>query len=92
MKVFDSVWDAIEESPEQAENLRIRAALMRAIDARIRAEGWSQHDAAARFGVSQPRVSDLMRGKIDRFTIDTLVNMVVAAGLQVELGVSEKAA
>lgn len=87
MTTFNSVWDAIEDTPEQAENMKIRSALMRSIEARIRAEGWSQQEAAERFRVTQPRVSDLMRGKIEKFTIDTLVNMVVASGLHVQIHV-----
>ena len=87
MTTFNSIWDAIEDTPEQAENMKIRAELMHAIESRIRTSGWSQAEAAQRFGVTQPRVSDLMRGKIDKFTIDTLVNMVVAAGLHINLQV-----
>lgn len=86
---FNSIWDAIEDTPEQAENMKIRSALMRSIEARIRAEGLSQQKAAERFGVTQPRVSDLMCGKIEKFTIDTLVNMAVAAGLHVHVDVAE---
>jgi len=91
MTTFNSVWDAIEDTPEQAANLKIRSELMQAIEARIREEGWSQQQAAERFRVTQPRVSDLMRGKIEKFTIDTLVNMIVAAGLniQVRVGVED---
>ncbi len=89
MTTFSSVWDAIEDTPEQAQNMKIRAELMRSIENRIRAEGWNQSQAAKRFRVTQPRVSDLMRGKIEKFTIDTLVNMVVAAGLNVHVDVAE---
>jgi len=84
---FSSVWDAIEDTPEEAENMKIRAALMRAVKDWIRAEGWSQTEAAKRLGVTQPRVSDLMRGKIDLFSIDALVNMVASAGLHVSVDV-----
>lgn len=84
---FSSIWDAIEDTPEEAENMKIRAALMRAVKDRIRAEGWSQTEAAKRLGVTQPRVSDLMRGKIDLFSIDALVNMVAKAGLHVSVDV-----
>lgn len=88
MTTFNSIWDAIEDTPEQSENMKIRAELMHGIVSRIRAAGWNQIEAAERFGVTQPRVSDLMRGKIDKFTIDTLVNMVVAAGLHVNVQIS----
>lgn len=84
---FSSIWDAIEDTPEEAENMKVRAALMRAVKDRIRAEGWSQTEAAKRLGVTQPRVSDLMRGKIDLFSIDALVNMVASAGLHVSVEV-----
>lgn len=88
MNTFKNVWDAIEDTPEEAENMRVRSKLMQSIENHIRSNGWSQHEAAERFGVTQPRVSDLMRGKIDKFTIDTLINMVVAAGLHVEVRIS----
>ncbi len=84
---FASVWDAIEDSTAQAENLRLRSSLMMALTDHIKAEGLSQSQAAKVFGVSQPRVSDLMRGKIELFGIDTLVNMLAAAGLHVEMTV-----
>ena len=69
--------------------MKVRAALMRAIDAWISAEGWSQTEAAKRLGVTQPRVSDLMRGKINLFGLDALVNMATAAGLHIEMRVLE---
>jgi predicted XRE-type DNA-binding protein len=84
-KHYDSVWDAIEDTPAAAENMRVRAALMQELDAYIKRAGLTQGEAARLFGVTQPRVSDLIRGKIDLFSIDALVNMVTAAGLQLEL-------
>lgn len=88
---FASVWDAIEDTPEQAENMKLRAALMTALKDRLARNGISQAQAAELFGVTQPRVSDLVRGKIDRFGLDALVNMATAAGLQVELRILESA-
>ena len=88
---FASVWDAIEDTPAAAENLRLRSALMIALKEQIERRGWTQADAARRLGVTQPRVSDLMRGKIGRFGLDTLVNMAVAAGLHVEMRIAEAA-
>ena len=82
-----SVWDAVGETPAEAENLRIRAALMVELTAYLRRSGMTQAQAARQFGVTQPRVSDLTRGKIDLFSIDTLVNMVTAAGLHVDVRV-----
>jgi len=88
---FTSVWEAIEDSPAQAENMRLRASLMLALKDHIAGEGLSQTQAAKLLGVTQPRVSDLMRGKIDLFSLDTLVNMLGAAGLHVELHVARAA-
>jgi len=88
---FDSVWDAIEDTRAQAENMKLRSALMMALKVEIERSGLSQSQAARVFGVKQPRVSDLMRGKIDLFSLDGLVNMASAAGLQVELRVSQAA-
>lgn len=82
---FASVWDAIEPTPEAAAHMKLRARLMADLQARIRAEGWTQTAAARRLRVTQPRVSALMRGKIAEFSIDTLVDMLAAAGLSVEL-------
>lgn len=88
---FANVWDAIEASPGEAENMKLRSALMLALEQRIRAKGWTQSEAARRLGVTQPRVSDLLRGKINLFALDTLVNMAAAAGLHVEIRVQEAA-
>lgn len=84
-KRHGSVWDAIEEHPVEAENLKVRAALMAELSAFINQAGLTQAQAARRLGVTQPRISDLVRGKIDLFSIDTLVNMLSAAGLQLDL-------
>lgn len=88
---FTSVWDAIEDTPAEAENMKLRSALIMALKERITREGLSQSQAAKLFGVTQPRISDLLRGKINLFGLDTLVNMAVAAGLHVELRVLEAA-
>ena len=88
---FASVWDAIEDTPAQAENMKLRSALMMALKDHIASEGLSQSRAAKVFGVTQPRVSDLMRGKIELFGLDTLVNMLAAAGLHVEVRVARAA-
>ena len=88
---FESVWDAIEDTPAQAENMKVRSALMIALKARIESEGLSQASAAKLFGVTQPRISDLLRGKITLFSIDTLINMLASAGLHVELHIAQAA-
>lgn len=88
---YDSIWDAIQDSAEQAENMRLRASLMMAIERYVTRNGMSQEQAAKLLGVSQPRISNLMRGKISLFSLDMLVNMVAAAGLHVEMKISETA-
>lgn len=85
IQTFDSVWDALADTPAEAANMRIRAALMRQIAGVIEANGWKQADAAARCGVSQPRLSDLLRGRLSRFSLDALVNIAASLGLHVEL-------
>jgi predicted XRE-type DNA-binding protein len=75
--------------PEEADNLLLRAQLMSRIRGAVR--GLTQRDAAVLFGVSQPRLNDLMRGKIDKFSLDALVNMLGRAGMRVELKVRKVA-
>jgi predicted XRE-type DNA-binding protein len=71
-------------SPGESRSLRIRAEMMTALRKFIESEGLTQATAAKRLQVTQPRISDLMRGKISRFSLDTLVNMLSDAGLQVD--------
>ena len=89
---FDNVFDALEDDPSVAENLKIRSALMIELKRFIDTEGLTQSEAAEVFGVTQPRVSDLSRGKIDRFSIDTLVKMLTNAGKRITFSVSARAA
>lgn len=86
-----SVWDVLEDSPAEAENMKLRSKLMMALEQHIVSSGWTQAEAARRLGVTQPRISDLKRGKIDLFALDGLVTMAVAAGLTVEMRVTEAA-
>lgn len=88
---FASVWDAIEDTPEEAENLKLRSSLMLALKKHLAQNNISQAQAAKLFDVTQPRISDLIRGKISLFSLDALVNMAAAAGLHVEIRVLEAA-
>ncbi|MGJ5817343.1 helix-turn-helix domain-containing protein [Paludibaculum fermentans] len=76
-------------SPSESRNLRLRAQMMTALRKFIEKEGLTQADAAKRLKVSQPRTSDLTRGKISRFSLDTLVNMLGDAGLEVDLRIKQ---
>jgi len=86
---FESIWDAIEDTPEEAENMKLRSTLMMALKNHLSRTEMSQAQAAKLFGVTQPRVSDLLRGKINLFSLDALVNMATAAGLHVEIRILE---
>ena len=88
---FTNVWDAIEDTPEEAENMKLRSVLLTALKQHLTHAEISQAQAAKLFGVTQPRVSDLMRGKINLFGLDALVNMATAAGLHIEMRVLEAA-
>ena len=88
---FASVWDAIEETPAEAEKMKLRSSLMIALKDHIEAEGLTQSQAARLFGVTQPRISDLMRGKINLFAIESLVDTAVTAGLRVEMHIGKAA-
>ena len=90
-KVYESVWDAIEPDPVKAENLKLRSALMLALTRHIKREGLTQAEAAGVFGVTQPRISNLIRGKIDAFALDMLVKMATAAGLRVTMRIDKAA-
>lgn len=78
---FGSVWDAIEDTPAQAASMRTRSELMMALQQWVKTEGLTQTTAAGLFGVTQPRVSDLMRGRLNLFSTDTLIDMAATAGL-----------
>jgi predicted XRE-type DNA-binding protein len=88
---FASVWDAVEPTPEIATQWKARAALMTALRDRIVRARWTQAEAARRLGVTQPRISTLMRGKLSLFSLDTLVSMATAAGLRVDIKVRRAA-
>jgi predicted XRE-type DNA-binding protein len=78
---FQSVWDAIEDTPQLAASMRARAELIIELTELIKRRGMTQADAAKMFGVTQPRISDLMRGKVELFSLDALVDMAAIAGL-----------
>jgi predicted XRE-type DNA-binding protein len=88
---FESIWDAIEDSPAEAQNMKIRSAMMTALCDYIKGEGLTQRQAARKLGVTQPRISDLVRGRIDLFAIDSLVNMLSMAGLRIEMQIGKAA-
>ena len=80
-----SLWDALADTPEQAANLRARAELMQQIAAIVKESKWTQVEAAAQCGITQPRMNDLLRGRVSRFSLDALVNVATAIGRRVHL-------
>lgn len=84
-KHFSNIWDAIEDTPQEAASLKIRAELMIALQEHIKNTGLTQAQAAKLLGVTQPRISDLMRGKINLFSLESLIDMITGVGLSIEL-------
>jgi predicted XRE-type DNA-binding protein len=84
-QTFASVWDAVADTPAEAANLRARAELMQEIANIVKEAGWSQAEAATKCGVTQPRINDLLRGRVSRFSLDALVNVATALGRRVRL-------
>jgi predicted XRE-type DNA-binding protein len=84
-ETYASVWDALADTAEEAANLRARAELMQKIAAIVKDSGWTQLEAAQRCGVTQPRMNDLLRGRVSRFSLDALVNIATATGRRVHL-------
>ena len=85
---FKSAFDAIADSPEEALNMKLRATLIREIRIKVAAAGWTQTETAHRLGITQPRVSDLMSGKLSKFSLDALVNMLARLGSDIKLKVA----
>jgi predicted XRE-type DNA-binding protein len=82
---FSSVWDALEDTPQQAANMRLRSKLLSALCTTIRGWELSQKEAAQRLGISQPRLNDVLTGKIDKLSLDALVNLSAAAQMNVDI-------
>jgi predicted XRE-type DNA-binding protein len=91
-KSYQRVWDAIEPSASEAASMKVRAQMMIAIQQTVDDWGVTQAVAAKRLGLTQPRMSDLLRGRISKFSLDSLMNLASQAGLAVRVRVSRKAA
>lgn len=85
---FESVWDALEDDPIRRENLKLRSALMIAITEAIEARALKQQEAAELLLITQPRVSALMKGKLEAFRLDALVDIAHRLGLHVSISVA----
>jgi predicted XRE-type DNA-binding protein len=91
-EAFASVWDALEDSPAEAANMRLRSELMIAIKQTVTAWDVSQAAAARRLEVTQPRLNDLLRGRINNFSLDALILLAGHAGLDVQVRIGRAAA
>jgi len=92
VQTFASVWDALAETAEEAANMRLRSELAIVIRGVVEAWQTTQTDAARRLGVTQPRLNDLLRGRVDRFSLDALVGLAERAGLSVRMEIVPDAA
>jgi predicted XRE-type DNA-binding protein len=86
-KRFNHVWDAISDSPEEAENMKMRSVFMMAIEQFLEPQEGTQTDKAERLGLTQPRLNDLLKGRIEKFSLDSLVNIAAKAGLIINVDV-----
>ncbi|WP_407522657.1 helix-turn-helix domain-containing protein [Methylobacterium oryzisoli] len=89
---YDSIWDVIEATPAEAANMQARSEIMIAVQTAV--EGWNltQAEAARKLGVTQPRLNDLLRGRINKFSLDALLNLATAADLSVAWTITPRAA
>jgi predicted XRE-type DNA-binding protein len=91
-RVFESVWDALEDSPAEAAHMRLRSDLTIAVQEAVAAWGVTQAEAAKRLSVTQPRLNDLVRGRVDKFSLDALVDLAARAGLTLRMEITRPAA
>ncbi|MBI3776030.1 MAG: XRE family transcriptional regulator [Gammaproteobacteria bacterium] len=82
---YSSVWDAIEDTPREAASMKVRSELLITLQETLRQKKLTQVQAAKLLGVTQPRVSDLMRGKIELFSMEMLIDMLTQVGFQVKV-------
>jgi predicted XRE-type DNA-binding protein len=91
VQTFDDVFDGLADTPAEAANMKARADLLSLLVDRVKSWGLPQEAAAARLGITRPRLNDLMRGKLGKFSLDALVNLATAAGLVLEIRVAAAA-
>jgi len=91
VQTFDNVFDALADTPAEAANMKARAELLSALKARVDSWRLPQEAAATRLGITRPRLNDLMRGKLGKFSLDALVNLTSAAGLSLQIRIADAA-
>ena len=85
MQVYSDVWDALSDTPEEAENMKIRSDLMMTISNHLEKVAGTQAAKAKKAGITQSRLNDLLKGRISKFSLDELVTIAVNAGLKISL-------
>ena len=90
-RTFANVWDALEDSAEDAATMTLRSNVMIAINEQVRSWNTTQAKAARRLGITQPRLNDLLRGRINKFSLDALMTLASRAGLKIKLDVRSAA-
>ena len=85
---FDSIWEAIEDDPVRVENLKLRSAVLIEITETLKSRELTQQQTAELLHITQPRVSALLKGKINDFRLDSLVDIAHRLGLHVTLNVA----
>ena len=88
LQSFDNVWDALEDDPVIAKNMKLCSTLLMAINRNIKSRNINQTEAARLLEITQPRVSALLKGKIEDFRLDTLVNFAHRLGLHIDLKIA----
>ncbi|QGN00131.1 XRE family transcriptional regulator (plasmid) [Methylocystis parvus] len=88
---FANVWDALEDTPQEAASMTMRSNLLIAVEQRVRSWNVTQAEAAKRLGITQPRLNDLLRGRIKNFSLEALINLAAQAGLAVRLDIADAA-
>lgn len=87
-QTFANVWDALEDTQTEAASMTMRSNLLIAIEQRVRSWNVTQAEAAGRLGVTQPRLNDLLRGRIQNFSLEALIDLAAKAGLRVRLDIA----
>lgn len=80
---YANVWDALTDSPEEAANMTMRSNLLIALQQKVKSWEVTQAEAARRLGVTQPQLSELLRSKIDKFSLDMLIDLATNAEISV---------
>ena len=87
VQTFTSVWDALEDTPSDAQRMKLKSELMTDITEFIRQNGWDKISAAKKCDLTIPRINDLLKGKINNFSFDALFNIISALGRKVKISV-----